>query len=415
MDIAMQAAKQYQNPSRPLPPTVVQNTFEPLRNLFDGVKSNGKDDNRFFEKKFEVTTELVETEDITDLNDISKMPPATKGPIGQESVKKIIRSYEFSDDSPECIHDTVRFCHQFLKIPQDSPCTAHVGLYMRKAKMEVLEPSSTTMMRVIINYGNKDVYILNPPTKTTSTKPLDNKNDNKSDGKTNDKNEDTTTTTNSKVTKAKKNSKQTTPTIGSRRDVFVAENHFMILGPAGLCNFKVIVGSNPTIKLPDEMKGLPIRGANKSRPLIRPGNYARLTVVLDFGLCEGFGKQFGNIANDIGNNQSPALQKIIDKVGSTIKLNNMDPSQINANDIIGSLDKSDLSAIKQTDIAKIFESSNSTENNTNIHEKETDKETEIEKEIEQEIEQEMSKVLSVSTQKVEFDNEANFDVNFSNE
>ena len=187
-----------------------------FRALFPNIKSQGREDKRSFVKDFLVTLQKVydepeidDDDNIPDLVDDSGSPapidirgpessnnneldsrPDLTGPTGltgqvgltgptgapdpatspapqTSSIPPLPKRerkhhWEFEKGVPKPISDLILHCHQKYKIPPDAKCSISVGLYMRRSRMEIGSPSSSVLTRMVFNFGQRDVYVLDP-------------------------------------------------------------------------------------------------------------------------------------------------------------------------------------------------------------------------------------------------------------
>lgn len=202
-------------------------------------------------------------------------PSTQTGPEGPEEDQKPKIGWDYPSDIPEPVLDVIRHYRDELKIPIDAPCKIYLGLHMRKNRMIAPKPEKMVISRVVLNFNHKDVYSLIEP-----------------------------------------NSDRLVVV----RDVFLDENTALMLGPADVSGFKIMVQGNPKVKVSNgPPSGVPgMRNMSKERFIIRPIKYEGLRMILDFGTSSEMARQLTGGATDQLSNPTPFLQQMTAQVGSEV-------------------------------------------------------------------------------------------------
>nr|QBK90584.1 MAG: hypothetical protein LCPAC104_00800 [Pithovirus LCPAC104] len=116
------AIEKIPNPSFDISEDFISETRKNIKNIFNDVTSCGKEDDRKFEKEYDLL----------------------------KNQKEI----------PKVIWILAKYGHNELKIPYKSYCLVRVGLYMRKSRMMIPPPSKMTLCRIILNYDYDEIYSL---------------------------------------------------------------------------------------------------------------------------------------------------------------------------------------------------------------------------------------------------------------
>nr|QBK89537.1 MAG: hypothetical protein LCPAC001_00470 [Pithovirus LCPAC001] len=208
-----------------------------ISDLFSDKKSKGDRDRSSYRKTFRIE------------------------PIKNENQLMIPRGVKKS------VVDVVKYTQSKFKMPLDCICDVIVDLSMRCARTNYPPPNPRTVMRVIMNYNNNDLY------KLTSTLPV---------------------------------GKDPTINLGmNTRDVYMRIDEMTGLGPYGLCSYNIMVNGNPRFKIPTDN--------GEERNTIKPRNYARITVILDFYISKMFAKDLEkhlSSFNENSNNDSKYMKII---------------------------------------------------------------------------------------------------------
>lgn len=319
-DIMGKLSKDPQKPTMPLDKIFAVSIYQDLRNLYKGIKNQGRDDKRSFIKNYSIEKlptldhesiadamkDIIEhtegdenTEDKTDgddntgddmtrraaqmIEDIeSETDPKDMNMMRQKLGDKI--KWGYPSDIPVSIAEMVEHIRERLQMPPDTPCDVYIGLFMRRSQMIAPLPKEKTISRVVVNLKYKDIYHLTQPHDGIGR-----------------------------------------PT--TVRQVMLDEDSIMMLGPAGICGFNVMVNNNPKYKIPGNMpSGIPgMRNINKEKFTIRPTSYERITLILDYGTSKKMSLQLSDGQTDNLSNPNPALQSLIGKIGPSI-LQSMNPS-----------------------------------------------------------------------------------------
>lgn len=356
-DLAKKLSSGSMQPTAKLDSNIAKIVYDGLKDLFVGIKSNGENDNRFFEKFF--TVDMVPTIDkniITDLisntkssndthikstsGDIQKSEdtdrsiqqeknsikigdndndnddgkdevdtnftastPILQDPISQDDITEKIKEHivwKYPQDIEKPIAILVDHLKTTLQMDPDTPCKVYVGLFMRKSQMIAALPDKQTISRVVVNLKHKDVYALTQPYS--------------GNGK---------------------------PTIV--RDILLEENSMLFLGPSSMCGFNIMVNRYHKFKIPsDTPTGMPgSRMANQERFSIRPRRYERITVIVDYGTSRNMSLQLSDGRSDNLENPGPALQKLVGGIIPSLfsEKNDTGGDNTNGTDIMGSMDE----------------------------------------------------------------------------
>jgi len=134
---------------------------------------------------------------------------------------------------------------EFLKtdikapIPEKSMVSATIGIYGRNSSTHIDPPEDTCALRILFNLGYSDVYRLQSDYRDK-------------DGEHN----------------------SGLP----NQNIYMKENTYVILGPVNKSKYKLFVDNDKIIKIPAK------NPQEKSQTTIRPMDYLRLTVVLDYNI-----------------------------------------------------------------------------------------------------------------------------------
>ena len=163
------------------------------------------------------------------------------------------------------IYNLIIYTRDKFKIPPDSVCEINLIYAMRCAKTEFKAPNPRTAARMIINYNNKDVYQMES---SVSMQPGTNTN------------------------------------LGlEKRTLYMDIDTLTNMGPAPLCMYNTTVHGNPKFKIPTD--------SGKERITIKPRQYKRLTVVMDFYISKEFANEIQNHLNTLGDEKGPNRKSII--------------------------------------------------------------------------------------------------------
>jgi hypothetical protein len=323
-------SKDPQKPTTPLDKIFAVSIYSELRNLYKEITVQGRDDDRSFIKNYSIEKvptldhesiagamkdimgnkdgndntedkmmgdDNTEDETLGDNNteDImtrraAQMIEDIDNDTDTRNVKMMRRkladniSWEYPPDIPASVADMVEHVREKLQMPSDTPCDVYMGLFMRRSRMIAPLPKEKTISRVVVNLKYKDMYNLTQPYDGVG-RPV------------------------------------------TVRQVMLDEDSIMMLGPAGICGFNVMVNSNPKYKIPGNMPpGVPgMRNINREKFTIRPPSYERITLILDYGTSKKMSLQLSNGQTDSMSNPNLALQSLVGKIGPSI-LQSMYPS-----------------------------------------------------------------------------------------
>ncbi len=168
--------------------------------------------------------------------------------------------FRFLGDIPEGVQDLILLGYK-NQVPPGTPCSVFIGLYTRKASMRI-EPPNTTVGRLIINLLSRDVYYLNPLVSELDV---------------------------------------------PKRDPLIEANTFFLLAPKLITNYQIIVPGNPKIN-----------SKENGFSSIRPGQYERITAIIDYHVSAEKAQEISDLANNILSSKA-ALNEIARKMGGKIK------------------------------------------------------------------------------------------------
>jgi hypothetical protein len=194
------------------------------------------------------------------------------GNIGNDEKDKIEKEAKFPSENHLLFSTVVEFFRDRLKIPEDATASFFVGRYRRRSFMVCPRPKRITVCRVILNLGNKESYSLSE------------------------------TSNRNKILRA----------------AMLEESTCLYLGPASVSDFFVLTLSNPKYAIPsDGPSGPGISGSGKYT--IRPRNYLRTTIVVDFEITQKMIDSLGEEGVKISaSDPSSITEEIISKVGRSI-------------------------------------------------------------------------------------------------
>jgi hypothetical protein len=189
-------------------------------------------------------------------------------PEGRNDKRSFETNYEFelnqpNPNGPAIIHDVVNYIREKFDIPDDCSVTVHAGMYMRTSVMSLDKPDVDVLSRVLLNIGQNELYKLQV-----------------------------------RKLKESKNKKKSKIIIQDSRDVYLASNSMLHMGASHVCDYGLYVGKNPKFEIPgmvDQIKLL--RGAANTRTSIRPLNYKRISIVIDFHGSAELAAQLHNVAD----------------------------------------------------------------------------------------------------------------------
>ena len=329
-------SKDPKKPTTPLDKIFAVSIYSELRNLYKEITPQGRDDDRSFIKNFSIeklptldhasikgamkyimgnkdgdnnagdtmlgdnnTEDTIigdnNTEDTMTrraaqmIEDIDNEKDTMNVNIIHRELKNKIK-WEYPPDTPAPIAKIVEHVREKLQMPSDTPCDVYMGLFMRRSQMIAPLPKEKTISRVVVNLKYKDMYILTQPYDGVG-RPV------------------------------------------TVRQVMLDEDSIMMLGPAGVCGFNVMVNSNPKYKIPFNMPHVVqgMRTINREKFTIRPSSYERITLILDYGTSKKMSLQLSNGQTDNISNPNPALQRLVGKIGPSI-LKSINPSMDQQNE-----------------------------------------------------------------------------------
>ena len=196
------------------------------------------------------------------------------------------------DDIPDVIWNLASYGHKEWKIPSEAHCIVNVGIYMRKAQMKIDPPSKQILCRIVLNYSYDETFVF----QTSS-----------------------------------KNGKRTT--YATIKNVVVPSNNALILGPSMMCDHQLYVSSNPHVELTstDFPKNIPkniqqtipgIPSYLSRNKTIRPQNYERITVVLDYQGTDEMLASFNSALLGGEQDTSLSFSNLISKlIGNSLPIN----------------------------------------------------------------------------------------------
>ena len=135
-------------------------------------------------------------------------------------------------------------------IPKDHTLNLVLGIYNRTNSTHIDPPSENCALRILFNLGFADTYFLDP---------------------------------NYKVGDVVLNSGL------DEHYLHMKENTYVILGPVTKSKYKIFVSNDKMIKVPGN-------GMEPARIVLRPSNYKRLTVVIDYMVAEGMVQRLAEVA-----------------------------------------------------------------------------------------------------------------------
>ena len=187
---------------------------------------------------------------------------------------------EENSDIPGIIKEIVDHGKKNYQLPPNADFSVLVGIYMRKSRMVVSPPTPLVACRLVFNYHQDEVYTLDPRIDDPSSK--------NSAGKI----------------------MRSIDTGLPRRELYVPKNSILTLGPASVCNYKVVIGPNPQVKVPSQTPDIPgVRGLSQRRgPMIRPARYERITIILDCIASEEEAQKLTNILR--GEESIPEINRL---------------------------------------------------------------------------------------------------------
>lgn len=206
----------------------------------------------------------------------------SKGDKDRSSYREVMRvepvvidnQLMISKSIKKSVVDLIKHIQTKFKVPPDCLCDVIVDLAMRCAKTSYPSPNPRTVMRVIVNYNNNDLY------KMDSTVPV---------------------------------GKDSTINFGmSTRAIYMKMDNMTGLGPCSLCSYEITVNGNPRFKIPTE--------GGDERTTIKPRNYARMTVVLDFYISKMFARDLEKHLSSFGGGKNPnsKYMKVVRQVLTTM-------------------------------------------------------------------------------------------------
>lgn len=209
-------------------------------------------------------------------------------------------AWDPTTEVPLIIALATKECRDMYGINTDSVCKIHTGIYMRNSQMTIPPPEDDNIARIIFNFGNKEVYILQTPP-DGNEKPVEN------------------------------------------TRIFTAPGASVYIEMGFACiKHQIYVGPSQRVNLPSEIinqKGMS-SSAITSTPkglMIRPKNYRRVTMVFDFSISFGFVKGFLNsMLGEI--DPSNLVEKLNSNLTSSTDKSN--PSTTSSTDKSNSSDKS---------------------------------------------------------------------------
>lgn len=237
------AKKQVKSNNLPIEPKFAhQNYNEIIKDYFSTVKSKGDYDRSFYSQDILIKPVII------DENNISY----------PKTIKK-------------SVYDLITYTKKRFRLPEDCVCQIHFSYAMRCAKTEYKPPDEKTVMRLILNYNNNDLYKMSS---SVSIPP------------------------------------GTDINLGlSERSVYMKSNTLTALGPAPLCLYHIIVNGPPRFKIPTENGG--------ERTTIKPHTYKRLTAIIDFYISKQFARDIDEHLKSFGDQNGPN-QKYINIVKRTL-------------------------------------------------------------------------------------------------
>ena len=177
------------------------------------------------------------------------------------------REYHLSSDLPLSIKELLYYFYWAGRIPPDCNSKIHAGLYHRRGKTTVKPPDKQVVCRLVLHLGPDEVYKL--------TEILGNKQ------------------------------------LGESKEIVMANGSYLLLGKSDFTDYNVHVSGDPKVQFPsiipsnyeeviqEKMGAMGLSGGNKvksdrirrqiatdnrlkGRSTIRPRNYQRLTLIVDF-------------------------------------------------------------------------------------------------------------------------------------
>ena len=163
------------------------------------------------------------------------------------------------------IYNLITYTKNKFKLPKDCECNINLIYAMRCATSQFGPPDARTVMRLILNYNNNDLYQME------TAIPI---------------------------------SEKSNANLGlAERKLYMLANTLTGLGPAQLCSYNTIIHGNPKFKIPT------VDG--NERMTIKPRNYNRLTVVMDFYISKEFARDLDKHLKSLGDENGPNRKYIM--------------------------------------------------------------------------------------------------------
>ena len=207
----------------------------------------------------------------------------------------------FVDPSPEGtplpppLLDLVDFARSRCEVVQAIGYQVRLGCYMRKAGMQLPPPPKNTVNRILFNFGNEELFKLDPrvPQVDNLIGELI-----------------------SEKTKIKMD------TGLPERNIFLLPNRFLELGTITSANYAINVRKDVNFTRPDRYEG---RQLVKGQPTMRPSNYRRVMVVIDF-ITDGTAiQEISDKAREVSKNIS------VERVQELLKQQKVEDRKMNEN------------------------------------------------------------------------------------
>lgn len=169
---------------------------------------------------------------------------------GKDDSRSKIVSFDLNQEDvnsiPKVVWEVAKYGHENWNIPIDAYCKCTIGVYMRKSKMVIPNPTKDVLCRIILNYGYDERYFLQDIEIINKIK-----------------------------------------NVSIAKEIVAKANSAILLGPHLMCDHQILIKPDPHINLiPSHIeehiaksKLSPLGGRTST---IRVSNYKRITIILDY-------------------------------------------------------------------------------------------------------------------------------------